>query len=74
MAFLQTDLIPKIPLDVWTESAVEWITETFEWFFEPLDAAIDVVVGSLEFILLTPPALLTVAVLGAIAFSWRAGV
>jgi glycine betaine/proline transport system permease protein len=74
MAFLQTELIPKIPLDEWTESGVDWITDTFEWFFEPLDAAIDVVVGSLEFILLTPPALLTVAVLGVIAFflaSWR---
>jgi glycine betaine/proline transport system permease protein len=74
VALLQTDLIPKIPLADWTESAVEWITETFEWFFEPLDAAIDVVVGSLEYLLLTPPALLTVAILGAIAFflaSWR---
>jgi glycine betaine/proline transport system permease protein len=74
MALLQTDLIPKIPLAERTESAVDWITETFEWFFEPLDAAIDAVVGSLELALLTPPALLTVAILGAIAFflaSWR---
>ena len=32
MAFLQTDLIPKIPLDEWTESAVDWITEVgAEW-------------------------------------------
>jgi glycine betaine/proline transport system permease protein len=74
LAFLQTDLIPKIPLADWTESAVDWIRETFEWFFEPLDSAIDAVVGSLELALLTPPALLTVAVLGVIAFflaGWR---
>ncbi len=74
LAFLQTDLIPKIPLAEWTESGVDWITDTFEWFFEPLDAVIDGVVGSLEYVLLTPPALLTVAILGAIAFflaSWR---
>jgi glycine betaine/proline transport system permease protein len=74
VAFLQTDLIPKIPLDERTESAVDWITNTFDGFFDGLDAIIDVVVGSLEYLLLTPPALLTVAVLGAIAFllaGWR---
>jgi glycine betaine/proline transport system permease protein len=74
LAYLQTDLIPKIPLAEWTESGVDWITETFEWFFEPLDAVIDAVVGSLEYVLLTPPALLTIAILGVIAFflaSWR---
>jgi glycine betaine/proline transport system permease protein len=74
LAFLQTDLIPKIPLAEWTESGVDWITDTFEWLFEPLDAAIDVMVGSLEYVLLTPPALLTVAILGVIAFflaGWR---
>ncbi|MCA1849385.1 MAG: ABC transporter permease subunit, partial [Actinobacteria bacterium] len=74
MAFLQTDLIPKIPLAERTESVVDWITDTFDGFFDGLDAIIDVVVGSLEFILITPPALLTVAVLGAIAFllaGWR---
>jgi glycine betaine/proline transport system permease protein len=74
VVLLQTDLIPKIPLAERTESAVDWITETFEWFFEPLDGVIDVVVGSLEYLLLTPPALLTVAVLGVVAFflaGWR---
>jgi glycine betaine/proline transport system permease protein len=74
LAFLQTDLIPKIPLAEWTESGVDWITETFEWFFEPLDTVIDGVVGSLEYVLLTPPALLSIAILGVIAFflaGWR---
>jgi glycine betaine/proline transport system permease protein len=74
LAFLQTDLIPKIPLAEWTESGVDWITDTFEWFFEPLDAVIDGVVGSLEYALLTPPALLSIAILGVIAFflaGWR---
>ena len=74
LAFLQSELIPTIPLADWTESAVDWITDNFDWFFDPLDSVIDLVVGSLEYILLTPPALLMVAILGVIAFllaGWR---
>jgi glycine betaine/proline transport system permease protein len=74
LAFLQTELIPKIPLAEWTESGVDWITDTFEGAFDLLDTVIDIVIGSLEFALLTPPALLMVAILGVIAFflaGWR---
>src|SRR5215212_4152385 len=60
LAFLQSELVPSIPLAEWTESVVDWITDNFDWFFDPLDSVIDLVVGSLEYILLTPPALLTV--------------
>ena len=48
LAFLQSELVPSIPLAEWTESAVDLITDNFEWFFDPLDSAIDLVVGSLE--------------------------
>jgi glycine betaine/proline transport system permease protein len=74
LAFLQTELIPKIPLAEWTESGVDWITDTFEGAFDLLDTVIDIVIGSLEFALLTPPALLIVAILSVIAFllaGWR---
>jgi glycine betaine/proline transport system permease protein len=74
LAFLQTELIPKIPLAEWTESGVDWITDTFEGAFDLLDTVIDIVIGSLEFALLTPPALLMVAILSVIAFllaGWR---
>jgi glycine betaine/proline transport system permease protein len=74
LAFLQTELVPKIPLAEWTESGVDWITYTFDEFFDLLDGAIDAVVGSLEYALTAPPALLTIAVLGVIAFflaGWR---
>jgi glycine betaine/proline transport system permease protein len=74
LAFLQTELIPKIPLAEWTESGVDWITDTFDGAFDLLDTVIDIVIGSLEFALLTPPALLMVAILGVIAFflaGWR---
>jgi glycine betaine/proline transport system permease protein len=74
LALLQTELVPKIPLAEWTESGVEWITDTFDGAFDLLDSAIDLVIGSLEYLLLSPPALLMVAILGVIAFflaGWR---
>src|SRR5215218_5121240 len=74
LAFLQTELIPKIPLAEWTESGVDWITDTFDGAFDLLDTVIDLVIGSLEFVLLAPPELLMVPILGVIAFflaSWR---
>ncbi len=74
LAFLQTELIPKIPLAEWTESGVDWITETFEWFFDPLKDVIEVMVGSLESVFTVLPALLMVAILSAIALflaGWR---
>jgi glycine betaine/proline transport system permease protein len=74
LAALQTELIPKLPLADWTESAVDWITATFEWFFDPLKNVIEAIVGSLEVTFTTLPALLMVAVLTAIALflaGWR---
>jgi glycine betaine/proline transport system permease protein len=73
---LQTELIPSIPLAEWTESAVDWVTDTFEGLFDFISAAVDIIVGVLQFALTTPPALLTVAVLTVIAFfaaGWRVG-
>src|SRR5215208_3309331 len=74
LAFLQSELVPSIPLAEWTESAVDWITDTFDGAFDVLSSVIDAVVGSLEYVLLAPPALLMVAILGVIALllaGWR---
>ena len=74
LALLQAEFIPRIPLDDWTASAVDWITETFSWVFGPLGFVSDAVVGILAFVLTAPPALATIAVLTAIAFfmaNWR---
>ena len=74
LAFLQSELIPTIPLAEWTETAVDWITDNFDGAFDILDSAIDLVVGSLEYVLLAAPALLMVAILGVIALllaGWR---
>ena len=73
-ALLQTELIPRLPLDSWTESAVDWMTDTFGWVFGPLGFVSDTVVELLAFALTEPPALLVIAVLTAIAFfvaNWR---
>jgi len=74
LAFLQTDLVPKIPLADWTDSVVDWITDTFEWFFDPLKDIIGAIVGTLEVTFTALPALLMLAVLAVIAFflaGWR---
>ena len=74
LGLLQAEVIPRIPLDEWTGIAIDWIKDTFDGAFDVLDAGIDLIIGSLEFVLLVPPALLMVAILGAIAFllaGWR---
>ena len=74
LSLMQTDWIPRIPLAEWTESVVDWVTDTFEGFFDFISAAVDIIVGALQFALTAPPALLTVAVLTVIAFfaaGWR---
>ena len=72
----QEQIIPQIPLADWTNTAVLWITETFDWFFGPLEDIIVAAVGTLETVFTTLPALLMVALLAAIAFllaGWRVG-
>ncbi|MGB3680949.1 MAG: proline/glycine betaine ABC transporter permease [Rubrobacteraceae bacterium] len=74
LALLQAEFIPRIPLDAWTESVVDWITATFSWIFDPLGVLLEGTVGFLGFILTAPPALLTIAIITAIAFfmaNWR---
>ena len=74
LALLQAEFIPRIPLDSWVESAVDWMTDTFGWVFGPLGFVSDTVVELLALALTGPPALLVIAVLTAIAFfmaNWR---
>src|ERR687883_785619 len=74
LAFLQTDLIPKIPLEQWANKAITWIIEHFGGFFEILKGVIEGIVGIMQFVLTAPPALLMVAILAVIAYflsGWR---
>ena len=70
----QSNVIPRIPLAEWIQSGVNWITENFDDFFDFLTDAIDGFVGALNFILLSPPELVMVAILTVIALllaGWR---
>ena len=70
----QSNVIPRIPLAEWIQNGVNWITENFDDFFDFLTDAIDGFVGALNFILLSPPELVMVAILTVIAFllaGWR---
>src|SRR5918993_2003014 len=70
----QTQLIPSLPLDDWTNSVVGWITETLEPITEPLDSLSEGAVGGLAFVLTYPPEMVMIVLLAAIAFllaGWR---
>ena len=75
-AFLQQDLVPKIPLDSWTDRFVDYIKdiEIIDEFFDLVTDGIKGVVGALEAVLTAPPELLMVVIFAAIAFflsGWR---
>ncbi|MCA1740160.1 MAG: proline/glycine betaine ABC transporter permease [Actinobacteria bacterium] len=76
LALLQQNLIPKLPLDKWTSSFVDYVKhiKAIGNFFDFVKGAIGAAVGALEAILTAPPELLMVAVFAAIAFfvsGWR---
>ncbi len=76
LAFLQQDLVPKIPLDDWTDRFVDYIKdiEIIDEFFDLATDGIKGVVGVLEAVLTAPPELLMVVIFTAIAFflsGWR---
>src|SRR5919202_5920839 len=74
LAFLQTDVVPKIPLEQWANKAITWIIEHFGGFFEVLKGVIEGIVGFMQIVLTAPPALLMVAILAVIAYflsGWR---
>ncbi len=55
--------IPKIPLAEWIEWMEDWLELYFAPLFELIKATISGIVGSLEFVLLTVPSLLIIAIL-----------
>ncbi|AHY45327.1 ABC-type proline/glycine betaine transport system permease component [Rubrobacter radiotolerans] len=64
----QADFIPRIPLDDWIESFIDFVTTTFAGPFSVLQAIIGVFVNALETALAAPPALVTVAIFVALAY------
>ena len=77
MAFLQENLVPRIPLGGYAESVIDYITETFEGFFDVVQDGLDGFVSAFEALLNFPPELVMIAILAAIAFyfaGWKVAV
>ncbi|WLR42071.1 proline/glycine betaine ABC transporter permease [Bacillus carboniphilus] len=69
--------IPKIPLDKWVDNLIEWLTDTFEGFFEiiadGIEALCDLMVDGLMFI----PVILLILLITGLAWyvgRWKLGV
>jgi glycine betaine/proline transport system permease protein len=74
MLALVQEGVPRIPLDRWVNSAVQWVLGNFGGFFNVLNSIIESIVDGLAGLLTAPPALLMIAILTAIAFllsGWR---
>jgi glycine betaine/proline transport system permease protein len=74
VALLQSEFIPQIPLDEWTNSAIGWIIGNFGGFFDVLNSVIENVVNSLSTLLTSVPPLLMIAIVAVIAYflsGWR---
>jgi glycine betaine/proline transport system permease protein len=68
LAFLQQNLVPKIPLEDWTKSFVSFVEGNFRGLFDVVRDAIKLLVNGFEAILTAPPELVMVAILAVIAF------
>lgn len=76
MTSAQMTWIPHIPLADWTESAVDWLSNNFQGFFDALNQGLKAVVDGLQFVLTQPPAFVIVAILTVLALllaGWRVG-
>ena len=79
LAFLQQDIIPKIPLDKWTSEFVNSIkhNQIIGDFFDLVKGAISGFVGGFEAVLTFPPVLVMIAIFAVIALllsTWRVAI
>jgi glycine betaine/proline transport system permease protein len=73
-AFLQSDFIPKIPLDRWVDRFVDWAQGNLQDAFDVIRDVIRLLVRLFEAVMTAPPDLVMVAILAAIAYflaGWR---
>jgi glycine betaine/proline transport system permease protein len=73
-ASLQGDFIPKVPLDNWVDSFVDWAQVNLQDAFDVIRDVIRLLVRVFETVLTSPPELVMVAILAAIAYflaGWR---
>ncbi|PFG44046.1 glycine betaine/proline transport system permease protein [Isoptericola jiangsuensis] len=68
--------VPRIPLGEWVDTAVDWVTATFDPVFDAIRAVFEALYDSLEWVLATPPFIVVALVLAALAFwakGWKLG-
>jgi glycine betaine/proline transport system permease protein len=71
---MQENLIPRIPLGQYAESGIEYITDTFDSFFDIVQDGLREFVSAFEALLNLPPELVMIGILAAVAFyfaGWR---
>ena len=77
LAFLQRDLVPRIPLEDWTKSFVDYVESNFRGLFSVVREAIKLFVNTFEAVLTAPPELVMIVIFAALALflaSWRTAV
>jgi glycine betaine/proline transport system permease protein len=73
-ASLQGNFIPKVPLENWVDSFVDWAQANLQDAFDVIRDVIRLLVRVFEAVLTSPPELVMVAILAAIAYflaGWR---
>jgi glycine betaine/proline transport system permease protein len=64
----------KIPVGPWMKQVVDWLTNNATGFFDAIAAVLDFVIGLILAVLETPPALVVVAAIAALAWWLRRSV
>ncbi|MFE6971769.1 ABC transporter permease [Isoptericola sp. NPDC057653] len=65
-------LVPRIPVGDWIETAIDWVTDTFDPLFDAVKTFFESIYDGLDWVLSTPPFFVVAIVLAAIAF-WARG-
>ena len=66
------DSIVRLPIGDWAEAAVDWLTATFDWFFDLIKAVLSGAYNGLDDLLTAPPFWVLIGVLVALAW-WVKG-
>ncbi len=61
----------KIPIGKWSKAVVDWLTDNADWFFDGLAELLGTVIDAIMWVLQTPPPLVVILALTAIAFVIR---
>lgn len=61
----------KIPIGPWAKTAVDWLTDNGDWFFDWISYILEHVIDALLYVLQTPPPIAVILAITAIAYALR---